>query len=243
MLGITFEQRTELVLAVLTNEDMVQKSHKQKYKGLDTEHFSQLWRLVSKWPESIRVQYGVYRFLGAEDKTKAEIYQTCDEPLLRRAILENCDGNHAKTIMLGRRDSDEQCCDMALKAVKKGNEITDHSLNAFLKSRDTDVLSQLASNKSLRVFELLKVRDRLYKLGDKVGAQVAEETIVRKQNSPLASSQRRGFRGIIQIAPWDDQKAVLLSIALVGGVYWFGSFQDAVLIALVIVVARAFMKS
>ena len=239
-LGIDLQQREQLVLAFLSNEEAIRNSYRQEYKGLGTERFSKLWRLASKWPESVSVQYAVYRYLGAKDETKAEIYQACDKPLLRQTILENCNGNNTKTIMLGRKDSDEQCRETALQAVKNGGGVTHRSLKTFLENKDTHVLCELASNESLTVFELLEIRDRLHKLRDKNGAEIAERTVVRKQNAPLTDWQLRGFR--ISSATWDNYKAVLIAVACIGGVYWLGDFQTAVLIALVIVAARALMR-
>jgi hypothetical protein len=87
-LGITLEARAELVKAFLTNHHAIRGSFRGKYdfiEGLDSyytrRHFSRLWKLISKWPEGTgNLPYAVYRYVGAPDETKAEIYQSCDEP-------------------------------------------------------------------------------------------------------------------------------------------------------------------
>ena len=56
------------------------------------KHYDNLWALASKWPAAdieLGVRYWIYRYVGADDKTKSKTYKECEEPALRRAILRN----------------------------------------------------------------------------------------------------------------------------------------------------------
>ena len=115
-LDLDLEQRKELVLAFLTNEGALRKSKRgEDYFRNDAmswytnkEHWSKLWKLASKWSPESGIPYGVYKHVGADDDTKAEIYKTCKKPILRYAILENCDGSKdERTIKLALSDENE----------------------------------------------------------------------------------------------------------------------------------------
>ena len=71
------------------------------------EHFSKLWKLAQKWPAPIPLL--VFRYLGAEDRARAETYRQCPDPILRSMILESSVGRlHPQTIVLGSQSSDTQ---------------------------------------------------------------------------------------------------------------------------------------
>lgn len=174
-LGINAEQRKELALAFLTNKDAVAKSRRRWQEfGMDgwgwyrnTSHFQKLWELASKWPPESRVPYGIYRYVGTEDKTKAQIYQACTNPHLRCAILENSDASEDReTIKLGMQDADKTCKYVALAKVRY---LDSDALEALLRTEDSVTLSALTNNKWLSVEQLRKVAARLHEFGDIVG--------------------------------------------------------------------------
>jgi hypothetical protein len=89
------------------------------------KHFDRLWALASKWPAAdieLGVRYWVYRYVGADDKTKAETYRACQEPALRPAILKNTrlpvdpygsslheDPSSSEVTKVGLEDDDPEC--------------------------------------------------------------------------------------------------------------------------------------
>ncbi len=167
-LNIDLESRRELVLAFLTNQRKLRESHvdySDFYEGEDaystTQRFSKLWKLSSKWPIGPNVPYCVYRYMGAVDQTKAEIYGACGVTILRRAILENCDERDWLTLALGAKDADDRCREVAYR---KMPGIDGASLDALLKGEDTHVLRGLVDNPSLPKDVLSKVQDRLIDL-------------------------------------------------------------------------------
>ena len=85
-LGIKLRERKELILAFLTNEKAVEKSHQLHSWFEDgymdyrvNELFSRLWKFASKWPPDSHVPAYVFSNLGAPDKAKAEVYCTCED--------------------------------------------------------------------------------------------------------------------------------------------------------------------
>ena len=178
-------------------------------------HFSQLWKHISKWPKgSANLQHAVYRYVGATDETKAETYQICDEPVWRRAILENCNDSDIQTLDLGMKDTDEGCRQLAYGkfnlhlfttrlmtnallnfdatvsdralAMQGAPAFVNQRVESVLKGDDKAALSGLASNKSLSLGYLQKVRGRLGELGDDFGVWMAGKTIedVEKTRAP-----------------------------------------------------------
>ena len=114
-LGVTYEERKQLVCAFLTNQSAVSRSYNSSYtyRGeyihADAQHFSKLWRLISKWPiqKGDNVASAVYVALGAPDSTKAEIYKICKPEHFRWQILENCSLDDIQTLEAAAQDSDE----------------------------------------------------------------------------------------------------------------------------------------
>jgi len=110
-LGLTHEERIQLVAAFTTNQSAVRRSYdtsdryrdSNNYRG-DANHFSRLWRLTSKWPEQDPV---VYVGLGAPDSTKAQIYTSCSPEDLRWNIIENCSLDDVETLTVAAQDSVE----------------------------------------------------------------------------------------------------------------------------------------
>jgi hypothetical protein len=130
-LGLTFEERKQLVAAFLTNENAVSRSYdtSREYRGeyifADADHFSKLWRLISKWEiqKTDNVSGAVYRMLGAPDTTKAEIYKICNPEDFRRYILENCTTADVETLRLGAQDTDQYRREYAEKLLEEAEDM------------------------------------------------------------------------------------------------------------------------
>lgn len=222
-LGIDLEAQKELILAFFTNREVVSRSQRLKVghfiDGLSMlgarAHYSHLWKLISKWPKGTgNLQHAVYRYVGAPDETKAEIYQACDEPVWRRAILEGCNTDDFQTIELGMKDPDDGCREIAYRkfnprsytarimtnlllhgdapasdralAIHGTPAFVDKKLQSVLEGEDKAALSGLAENRSLSLDFLRKVRGRLVELGDDISAHWAGETIgeIEKVEAP-----------------------------------------------------------
>lgn len=193
-LDITLEERRELVFAFLSNKELlttqearadlpgadpsIVKREFDPSSGLGMamadKFLRQLWQLASKWPRDSGVPYLVYRHVPMDDTGKAEIYQKCNEPLLRRQILETCKGEYPKTIDLGMKDNDDACRYLAYYEARR---IEPEVLESILQRESAINLSALGGNRSLPVDQLKKVKMRLEELGDVFGPGDAEETI------------------------------------------------------------------
>jgi hypothetical protein len=203
-LSINLEARKELILAFLTNNNALHRSRDFKRKAggflADWEidiiwsthaHVSQLWTLISKWPEgSGNLQSVVYRYIGAPDETKAEIYRTCVIPAWRRAILANCDEDDRRTIALGTQDADDLCRELAYTQIAPGMRNVD--LQTLLQSEDKAALSGMAANHSLPIGYLRKIADRLSALGDDIGVSCAVKTIEEIQKTRTSEEDENG---------------------------------------------------
>jgi hypothetical protein len=125
-LAITLEERQALVFAFLTNTATLSRAAQaalQRPTGADwieldaailTHRFSReflrkLWELAAKWPQETYVQSTVYTVVPAEDSTKAAIYKSCGEPVLRSIILEHCSQADRDTLALALQDTDASC--------------------------------------------------------------------------------------------------------------------------------------
>ncbi len=184
-LGIDIHQRAELVLAFLTNKEQIKRSYPSPYDldlldPWDTTfldyytHFRKLWELISKWPRvTSNPQWAVYRYLGATDKTKSKIYQTCDVPVWREQILRNCTRKDTHTIQVGMEDSHEGCRELAYSQLHEASP----GFDSALKGSDKIALRGLAKNNNLSLIPLKMVRDRLKDLKDEMGEREAQETI------------------------------------------------------------------
>ncbi len=190
-LGINLEMRKELILAFLTNKEAL--GRKEAEAGLGghrledgwawykaNEFLKKLWDLAPKWPKETWIQASIYLFVPAGDETKAEHYKRCDEPVWRGQILENCDGGDTKTIELGMEDTRDLCRFAAYSMVRN---LKPDKLEEILQREDEVNLSALASNRSLSLGQLEKVRERLAELtkdsvlGGDLWLDEADETI------------------------------------------------------------------
>jgi hypothetical protein len=185
-LQISQNERFELCCAFLTNRAAVDKHTKDA--GWGSEHrpssntlgalasrhlLNALWFNASKWPKgSGNLQYAVYSHVPAADETKAKVYEACDEPVWRRAILYNSDAaRDAKTFDVAVRDSDDRCRELAYERVAT---LSEKQIAVLLKSGDRAALRGLADNRVLPgsrqadVHE--RVRARLQELGESTTA-------------------------------------------------------------------------
>ncbi|TKB71855.1 MAG: hypothetical protein E8D46_17185 [Nitrospira sp.] len=166
-LGIGMNERSELVYAYMTNEADVRRSYERNGDvGFLLCHFSNLWALISKWPEAPKSpQYLVYRYLWADDETKTKVYQACDDPLSRRGILENSTERDTNTLKLGMKDADERNREIAFSKIDFSRlSFKSEEFFAALKGTDKVALMGLARNALLSVKRLDQVRDRLREL-------------------------------------------------------------------------------
>lgn len=204
-LGVAPNERSELVMAYLTNAEALKPS-----RGLGTRdwpekaatfwesgdwhaierHFSRLWTLIAKWPgDTGDIQSWVYRVVGAPDQTRAEIYRSCDVPGWRLAILESCDEDDTETLALGSADLDAGCCQLAYSKIPR---LGDEALLSLLQGDDRGALCGLAVNTSLPLAWLEKVRDRLRELDDP-GVAWAEETMKGLERAAAPTEPRELF--------------------------------------------------
>lgn len=138
-LGTSLEERKELILAFLTNKEALARTERlatdrvtasddiqmdaaimAKYGA--EEFLKKLWKLASKWRET-GIQAASYLALPGDDKTKAAIYRTCDEPVLRRMILNNCSPKDVETIELGVKDTEDLCRYIAESLAKQTQKL------------------------------------------------------------------------------------------------------------------------
>jgi hypothetical protein len=197
-LGISLEARGELVKAFLTNHQAIRDSYRDQSDfipgflgghpaAFTRAHFSKLWTLISKWPEGTRnLQAGVYRYIGAPDKTKAEIYQSCDEPVWRAEILRNSDKRDTQAIKLSMQDQHEQCRELAYSRVDFSQI---HELDRILQGEDSAALRGLSQNRALPADVLWQVRSPFRNDVDRwYATQTIEE--VERQKLPSAPGDK-----------------------------------------------------
>ena len=127
-LNISFPEREDLILAFLTNAEVLQYLEKEaglteapqavvRYRpDLDSANsfLNRLWELAAKWPSDrlpAPVPELTFRQVSVKDETRAKIYRYCNVPTLRRAILESLSERDTETLKLGVRDEDDNCKD------------------------------------------------------------------------------------------------------------------------------------
>jgi hypothetical protein len=128
-LGISLEERKELIAAFLTNKEAL--GMLEEYEPWPGNKFlPTLWELASKWPKSsesevaqrigpmnpVMMPHVVYRYVSANDEIKAKIYQAEEDRICRRWILENCTAADVQTLALALKDTDNVCREMASRA-------------------------------------------------------------------------------------------------------------------------------
>ena len=116
-LVINTEERRELILAYLSNESFAEIM-------TATSPSWRLWELAPKWPAESGIQHAVYACVDADDSTRAQAYQACEKPSLRRAILSGCGYQDTETLSLGSKDSDAMNSLIAVTMISKSKEKT-----------------------------------------------------------------------------------------------------------------------
>jgi len=120
-LGITLQERKELICAFLTNKEAFDYLDKTRNLprsewptfdyGMNNNFLISLWELAAKWPKEkpILMPYIVYRYVPGNEETRAKIYKTEQEPVCREAILDSCTERDLETLQLGTVDENESC--------------------------------------------------------------------------------------------------------------------------------------
>jgi hypothetical protein len=219
-LGIDLEARKDLIRALLTNPAVLSASKRLSPRNFDTgaETFDSLewvvangratvlWQLMAQWPRGHEDLQGlVYQFFGAPDETKAHIYQACDVPTLKHAILLGCGTDDRQTLALGMQDGDNFCREVAYGKFDprrfasqqvaafllqvdtptseraEGIQATLAGTNALLQSAldgaDKAALRGLAQNQTLPAPYLERVERRLHELGANYDAWEARQRL------------------------------------------------------------------
>jgi hypothetical protein len=123
-LGVNVEEREELVRAVLSNAAFF-RHQKDRAAGSDDlefayppdyHFFKKIWELASQWPVESGVRSLTYRYVVADDETKARWYKE-SSTYLRGKILDNCarDAEMIGDNALARRDFFEQTLKLAVQ--------------------------------------------------------------------------------------------------------------------------------
>lgn len=184
--GLSMPEREQIVSALLIGRQALTDQHRSGQdlppEPWDAHLFSNLWRLLSKWPAESKVKKNIYLYIGATIKTKAGIYRQCKQAAFRADILRNLDAEDTDTLELAMKDSDNLC---RFLAYLKVTNLSQARLESLLETEDVYALLGLAENESLNVRQLEEVKDRLFALGAHEQARWATETIHKiEQNQP-----------------------------------------------------------
>ncbi|MBI2200061.1 MAG: hypothetical protein HYU42_15920 [Candidatus Rokubacteria bacterium] len=157
-LGIELPERCELCWAFLTNRAMIErivkgaglKGHPMPLHGstfYEANRFlTSLWGRAVRWPDNY-LQMAVYRHVPADDRAKATTYRACRLSPLRAQIVCACDpDDHAETLDVARRDSDDECRELAYARIGTLNE---DEIESLVAGNDVAALKGLADNRSL----------------------------------------------------------------------------------------------
>lgn len=179
-LQIEIKERAELVRAYLTNLRSIKKfsdnfTHAYDYgdsevklaKEKTVEQFSQLWLLISKWPDQyVLLKCLLYRLFPASDTVKAEVLHGIPDSRTEKdphysfsayaAILDDCDSIEELPMKAGIKHADPRCRIEAYSKIKYYGFEEDVVSNA-LKGKDPAALAGLARNKNLSLEELEQV--------------------------------------------------------------------------------------
>jgi hypothetical protein len=129
-LGISLEERKELIGAFLANREAIAILKERPSFGDTQRMLPILWELSSKWPKSpesevrrktrpVLMPHYVYYYLPVDDETRSRIYQKEDDANCRHWILESCTPDDVQTIALGKKDKDKQCRELARSVARK----------------------------------------------------------------------------------------------------------------------------
>lgn len=167
--GLDIKERAELAFAFLTNSEAIERTvsnaglklseWQDEWDGMtryDAGKFLEdLWLFASKWPVETKVPATVYKFIRAEDKVKASVYQACSDRFLRQFILESCNGSEAETLELGMKDSNDDC---RRTAFEKVGSLEPKQIKEIFQGQDEHALRGLISNRSLFVASVVVLR-------------------------------------------------------------------------------------
>jgi len=148
-LGIDCEQRTELACAFLTNTQAISRQEKNldDMQFIEAEaFFKKLWTSASKWPKDSGIPYLIYRYVPYSGNAMKEGYESCDDPHIRRVILEYSKPTQFAKYdpRLGLNDPDGYCRNIAYSKVGR---LTSQEFDLVLKGDDMDALEGLAMNR------------------------------------------------------------------------------------------------
>jgi len=212
-LGLTLTERYELCCAFLTNCTVIDTHVKDAgvvgnpsawdgWTWYSARKFlGTLWLNAAKWPKGTgNLQHVVYRYVAVDDETKAKVYESCDEPVWRKAILYNSNAKRDhNTFAMALRDRDDGCRELAYSLIPK---IDEKELSVLSVGEDKPALCGLADNRVLpepRQSEVhLQVRARLSELGESVTAfgdfdhmHIARKRESRRSEASTARGRRR----------------------------------------------------
>ena len=180
-LTLSTAQREELGRAIFTNSKFIADTNMETEDFrdgyiwyLNDKHRSTLWKLAAKWPPDSAIPWLIYRFIGAEDETRAQAFRSCNVSSHRVAMLEGCDRTRGEAIELGLVDSDADCRRIAHK---KKSYFTPEKLELIVRGDDKDVLLGLALNENLKLDSLQRVKERLRELDEGIGVRWADQTM------------------------------------------------------------------
>jgi hypothetical protein len=124
-LEITESQREELALAYLANPAVIAFSQDHSCHENDEcgpnkcpTNRRRLWSLLAAFPSAAVGERG-FRFLGSEDKLKAEVYRHTEDRWLRMELLLGARETDVELLKLGAADKEECCREVA------GNKFVD----------------------------------------------------------------------------------------------------------------------
>jgi hypothetical protein len=184
-LGISGEERKELVFAFLSNENRLHSLAGRAWvpygnppETLDyvdywgdelpaqelSKFLDTIWGLASKWPAELEngssfrsaVAATVFRSVPVRTETRQRIYSGCSDTNLKLNILDGC-GDDYSTIGLALRDPDDSCRECAYSMIRSISSIS--QVEALIQKGDKAALEGLARNDSVATFALLKIRD------------------------------------------------------------------------------------
>jgi hypothetical protein len=199
-LAISTNERTDLLLAFLTNEAALHKLKDQAMlcedhsPGVDVYSdgwsssearsvLNALWQHTLKWPIESTLHGAVYANVAAEDDVKAQVYQRSSHTGVKLRILDGCRSQDRQTLQRAMRDTDDDCREYAYtKLAVPDSEF----VKQLIDRNDKVALRGLAANASVPTEELLKIRewfDKHHPEDDLVWHEIARNLANRPEQS------------------------------------------------------------
>jgi hypothetical protein len=157
-LGIELPERCELCWAFLTNRALIEqivadaglKGNAMPVDGLSfheaTSFLTSIWEHAVRLPDNY-LQMAVFRDVPADDHAKAAAYRACGLSPVRAQIIDSCDpDDDAETLRIARRDSDDECRELAYARTGTLNE---EEIDSLVAGNDVAALKGLADNRGL----------------------------------------------------------------------------------------------